>query len=147
MYVVLCCVRLITIVIIVLTRGNSLIYFLFFALQTNFKVGEFERLGLLHTLVYLQLYVSLLPGIVQFMLKQAGPSSTQLSSADEANEFAPSEEEARVIAFLPEGRSLERYKEVGNQLRQFVKLGHCTSEEVARAMGFKMGSVVVYCNK
>jgi len=81
------------------------------------------------------------------MLKEVGPSSVQLNSVDEAKEFATSEEGARAIAFLPEGKSLERYKEVGNQLRQFLRLGHCTSEEVARAMGFKMGSVVVYYNQ
>ena len=64
----------------------------------------------------------------------------------EANvtEFAPDDEEARAVAFLPEGKTLEAYKEAGNKLREFMRLGHCSSEEVASSMGFIMGTVVVF---
>ena len=81
------------------------------------------------------------------MLKQAGPSSTQLNSAAEATEFAPNDEEARAIAFLPQGKPLETYKEVGNKLRMSLTLGHSTSEEVAQSMGFKIGTVVVFYSR
>lgn len=78
------------------------------------------------------------------MLKQVGPSSTLLESVSDVNDFAPDEEEARAIAFMVEGKELEVFKEAGNQVRVLVRLGHCSDPDVARSMGFKMGSVVMF---
>ncbi len=78
------------------------------------------------------------------MQRQAGPSSTHLEMLANATEFASDDEETRAIAFLPEGKTLEAYKQAGNKLRVFMSLGHCSSEEVASSMGFKMGTVAVF---
>ena len=86
----------------------------------------------------------LIVGIVRYMLRQAGPSSKLLDSVSDVNNFVPDEAEPRAVAFLPEGEELDIFKEVGNNVRMFLRLGHCNDPEVARSMGFKMGSVVVF---
>ena len=78
------------------------------------------------------------------MLRQSGPSSIPLSSEEEINEFGSSETETRAVAFLDNSRALDQYFEAGNLVRLDMELGHCTNREVARSMGFEMGSVVVF---
>ena len=83
-------------------------------------------------------------GIVRYMKRQAGPSSTPLNSEAEVNEFAPGETETRAVAFLSDPRALDSYFEAGNEIRLHMRLGHCTDAEVAREMGAKMGQVIVF---
>ena len=83
-------------------------------------------------------------GIVRYMLRQAGPSSIPLNSELEVNDFLSSESETHAIAFLTEPQKLDAFIEAGNEVRVFMKLGHSTDQEVARSMGIKMGSVVVF---
>ena len=78
------------------------------------------------------------------MLRQAGPGSVPLNSELEVNEFVPSESETRAVAFMDDVRTLDSFTEAGNGLRTVMQLGHCTSREVARNMGFEVGSVVVF---
>ena len=78
------------------------------------------------------------------MLRQVGPSSTPLNSESEVSEFAPDESETRAVAFLSDPKLLDAYFEAGNEIRLFVKLGHITSEKVAKSMGIKMGSIVLF---
>ena len=78
------------------------------------------------------------------MIRQAGPSSKPLDSESDVTEFGSSEEETRVVAFLDDPRTLDSYFEAGNEVRMFLELGHCTNREVAKSMGFEMGSAVVF---
>jgi hypothetical protein len=41
-------------------------------------------------------------------------------------------------------RTLDEVFEAGNMVRMDMELGHCTNREVAREMGFEVGSVVVF---
>ena len=74
-------------------------------------------------------------GIVEYMKRQSGPSSTPLTSAEEVRKFSKSPTEPRVVAF---------FIEAGNLLRMDMKLGHCADAAVATEMGQKVDTVVVY---
>ena len=87
------------------------------------------------------------PGIVNYMKRQAGPSSTLLQSAEAVKKFSKSPTEARVVGFFSESTNskiLDAFMEAGNLLRMDTKLGHCTDAAVAMEMGQKVDTVVVY---
>ena len=86
-------------------------------------------------------------GIVDYMKRQSGPSSTLLQSADEVRKFSKSPMEPRVVAFFSESTNsklVEAFVEAGNLLRMDMKLGHCTDAAVAMEMGRKVDTVVVH---
>ncbi len=78
------------------------------------------------------------------MLRQSGPSSVPVESEPDFEEFSSSESETRVVAFLDSEGALDRYFEAGNDVRMYMKLGHCTDREVARSIGAEMGSVLIF---
>ena len=86
-------------------------------------------------------------GIVEYMKRQSGPSSTPLTSAEEVRKFSKSPTEPRVVAFFSESTNsklVESFMEAGNLLRMDMKLGHCADAAVATEMGQKVDTVVVY---
>ena len=86
-------------------------------------------------------------GIVSYMKRQAGPSSTLLKSTEEVKKFSKNPTESRVVAFFSESTSsklVDAFLETGNLLRMDMKIGHCTDAAVATAMGQKVDTVVVY---
>ncbi len=81
------------------------------------------------------------------MMKQAGPPSQLLASVAETKAFARSNTEIRAIGFFSESTKpevLERYIESGNRVRMDMELGHTTDETVAKEMGFKTDTIVVF---
>ena len=89
------------------------------------------------------------PGIVEYMRRQAGPSSTPLASVAEVRGFVNSRE-TRVVGFFSGDTSshlLDEFKESGNLVREDVRLGHTTDRQVAKGMGFPEDSVVVFYPK
>jgi hypothetical protein len=88
-----------------------------------------------------------LSGIVEYMKRQSGPSSTPLRSAEEVKKFSKSPTEPRVVAFFSEATNsklVEAFMEVGDLLRMDMKLGHCSDAAIATEMGQKVDTVVVY---
>ena len=86
-------------------------------------------------------------GIVEYMKRQSGPSSTPLRSAEEVKKFSKSPTEPRVVAFFSESTNsklFEAFVEAGNLLRMDMKLGHCSDATVAIEMGQKVDTIVVY---
>ena len=89
------------------------------------------------------------PGIVEYMRRQAGPSSTPLASVAEVRGFVNSRE-TRVVGFFSGDTSshlLDEFKESGNLVREDVRLGHTTDRQVAKGMGFPEDSAVVFYPK
>ena len=81
------------------------------------------------------------------MKKQVGPPSQLLSSVAETKAFARSNTEIRAIGFFSKSTKpelLERYMETGNRVRMDMELGHTTDEAVAKEMGFKTNTIVVF---
>ncbi len=81
------------------------------------------------------------------MQRQAGPSSVELTTIAEVKSFSQSNTAIRAVAFFKpsvSGQTLERYKESGNDLRMDMELGHTTDEGLAKEMGFKTDTIVVF---
>ena len=81
------------------------------------------------------------------MKRQVGPSSTLLESTEEVKKFVKSPNEPRVVAFFSESTNsklVDAFVESGNLLRMDMKVGHCTNPDLARDMGQKVDTVVVY---
>ena len=81
------------------------------------------------------------------MKRQAGPSSTLLESAEDVKKFTKSPNEPRVVAFFSESTSskmVDAFLEAGNLLRMDIKVGHCRNADVAKALGQKVDTAVVY---
>ena len=86
-------------------------------------------------------------GIVNYMKRQVGPSSTLLKSAEDVKKFIKSPNEPRVVAYFSESTNsklVDAFVESGNLLRMDMKLAHCTNADVATEMGQKVETVVVY---
>ena len=86
-------------------------------------------------------------GIVNYMKRQAGPSSTLLQSVEAIKKFSKSPTEARVVGFFSESTNskiLDAFMEAGNLLRMDTKLGHCMDAAVATEMEQRVDTVVVY---
>ena len=96
----------------------------------------------LHTLTLLILHT----GIINYMQRQAGPSSTRLASMAEVRGFTDNRE-TQVVGFFTKDTSvrlLKDFQESGNLVREYVRLGHTTDKRVAKAMGFPVDSAVVF---
>lgn len=86
-------------------------------------------------------------GIVNYMKRQAGPSSKPLQTADDIKKFSKSPNEPRAVAFFSESTNsklIDAFIEAGNLLRMDMQLGHCTNAAVAKEMGQKVDTVVIY---
>ena len=86
-------------------------------------------------------------GIVNYMKRQAGPSSTLLETVEDVKKFIKSPNEPRVVAYFSEStdsKLVDAFVESGNLLRMDTKLGHCTNAAVATEMGQKVDTAVVY---
>ena len=89
----------------------------------------------------------LTPGMVQYMEKQAGPSSTYLSSAKDVQAFISSPKESRAVAFFSSETSsslVQAYIDSGDLVRMDVKLGHTTDKKIAAELKFQVDTVVFY---
>ena len=81
------------------------------------------------------------------MQKQAGPSSTFLSSKEAVKEFYSSPDEARAVAFFSaetDPALIEAYSESGNLVRLDLKLGHTTDAKIAASLSFPLETIVVF---
>ena len=81
------------------------------------------------------------------MKKQAGPSSTYLSSAKEIREFIATPNESRAVAFFSSetpSSIVQAYIDSGNLVRLDVRLGHTTESKLAAELKFQINTVVVY---
>ena len=66
-------------------------------------------------------------GIVNYMKRQAGPSSTPLETVEDVKKFIKSPNEPRVVAYFTEStdvKLVDAFVESGNLLRMDTKLGH-----------------------
>ena len=81
------------------------------------------------------------------MKKQAGPSSTYLSSAKAIKEFMDSPNESRAVAFFSSETSssvVQAYIDSGNLVRLDVQLGHTTESKLAAQLKFQINTVVIF---
>ena len=81
------------------------------------------------------------------MEKQAGPSSTFLSSADAVREFISVLDEPRAVAFFSSESSsslVGAYADSGDLVRLDVKLGHTTDSKIATELSYPLDAVVVF---
>lgn len=86
-------------------------------------------------------------GIVTYMKRQAGPSSTLLESVEEVKKFSKSPNEPRLVAFFSESTSsklVDAFLEAGNLLRMDMRVGHCRNADVAKKMGQEVDTAVLY---
>ena len=89
---------------------------------------------------------SVAPGIVEYMQRQAGPSSVFMDSVEEVKRFISAEETRGVGFFSAEtnGLLVDAFIESGNFGRDLIRLGHVTNGDVAMDMGFPLNSVVIF---
>ena len=86
------------------------------------------------------------PGIVEYMKKQVGPSSSPLESTKLARAFSSSSE-TRAIGFFDaetDPRLISEFLDSGNMVRSDLRLGHTTDRTVAEELGFPVNSVVIF---
>ena len=86
-------------------------------------------------------------GIVEYMKKQAGPSSVFLETVEAVKSFRHSNTEPRGIGFFSSETSADALKTFlasGDEARIDLKLGHTTDSTIAEKLSFPVNSVVVF---
>jgi len=81
-------------------------------------------------------------GIVSYMKKQSGPSSTKISSVEQLEAFQNKEEPVVIGFFTSEGKGFKEFMGAANSLRDKFKWAHTTDPAVLDAAGYREAVVL-----